>query len=667
MERREFLKLGATAAGGMIIGLHLPQSRAAGVATGPVQLNAWIRIDPDNRITFVCHRNEMGQDVHTSLAMLVAEELEVPVASLAIEQAPVAAVYTNAMIGAQITGGSTSIRDAWLPLRRAGAAARTVLLEAAAKTWQVDVGVLEARNGYVVNRNGNKLSYGFLSGIAAELPLPAPEYLALKAPGSFTQIGSPTQKRLDTRAKVHGERLFGLDATQPGMVYAALAQCPVIGGTVAGVDAAAARAMPGVRDVIDIGEGVAVVADHFWVAKQARDALKISWNTGAGKAVSDASIAAALRAGSKEAGATARANGDIDAGLAKASKRLEAEYELPLLAHVAMEPMNCLARVDDEGCDIWTSTQYPAGAQAVAAARAGLAPEQVKIHSQFIGGGFGRRLDVDFIAQAAAIAKAVPGVPVKLVWTREDDTTHDFYRPASLHRLRGGLDVKGKLIALDHLMVSQSVTERAFPGVVKDGLDPFMTEGASNLVYAVPNLRSRVVIKDTGVRVGYWRSVSHALNAFAFESFIDELAKAGKPRSAAVPPRDAGGAAAPARGAGEGCRDGGMEAFAWCQRGARHRVDGVLRQLHRDDRRGAAPRQGRALRAHRGGGRSGHRGAARPGHRADRVGGDHGSHRRAAQPHQHRRRRGAGTELRPVPAAAHVGDAAHRRRHRRQR
>ena len=528
MKRRQFLELGATATGGMILGLHLPQSRAAGVAEEPVQMNAWIRIDPDNRITFICHRNEMGQDVHTSLAMLVAEELQVPVASLGIEQAPVAAVYTNAMIGAQITGGSTSIRDAWMPLRRAGATVRTVLLEAAARTWQVDVRVLEARDGYVHNRNGNKLSYGFLSGIAADLPVPAPEYLALKAPGAFTQIGSATQKRLDTRAKVHGERLFGLDATQPGMVHAVLAQCPVIGGTVASVDAAAARAMPGVRDVIDIGEGVAVVADHFWIAKQARDALKIGWNLGPGTAVSDASVAAALRAGLEEAGAVARANGDIDAGLARATKRLEADYELPLLAHVAMEPMNCLARVDDERCDIWTSTQYPAGARAVAAERTGLAPERVRIHSQFIGGGFGRRLDVDFIAQAAAIAKAVPGVPVKLVWTREDDTTHDFYRPASLHRLRGGLDAKGKLIALDHLMVSQSVTERAFPGVVKDGLDPFMTEGASNLVYAVPNLRSRVVIKDTGVRVGYWRSVSHALNAFAFESFIDELARAGK-------------------------------------------------------------------------------------------------------------------------------------------
>ncbi|MBP6815181.1 MAG: xanthine dehydrogenase family protein molybdopterin-binding subunit, partial [Burkholderiaceae bacterium] len=305
MKRRQFLELGATATGGMILGLHLPQSRAAGVAKGPVELNAWIRIDPDNRITFICHRNEMGQDVHTSLAMLVAEELEVPVASLAIEQAPVAAVYTNAMIGAQITGGSTSIRDAWVPLRRAGATARTLLVQAAARTWQVDIGVLEARNGYVHNRNGNKLGYGFLSGIAAGLPVPAPEFLALKSPGAFTQIGSATQKRLDTHAKVRGERLFGLDATQPGMVYAALAQCPVIGGTVAGVDAAAARAMPGVREVIDIGEGVAVVADHFWRAKQARDALKISWNTGAGQAVSDASIAAALRAGSKEAGATA--------------------------------------------------------------------------------------------------------------------------------------------------------------------------------------------------------------------------------------------------------------------------------------------------------------------------------------------------------------------------
>jgi CO/xanthine dehydrogenase Mo-binding subunit len=528
MERRSFLQLGATAAGGLILGFHLPEGRAAGLPEGPTQLNAWIRIDTDNRITFICPRNEMGQDVHTALAVLLAEELEVPVASLVIEQAPVAPAYTNRLLGAQMTGGSTSIRDAWQPLRQAGATVRTLMLNAAAKTWQVDVGRLQARNGYVHNTNGNKLSYGWLAAMASTLKVGLPENVSLKSPAAFTQIGSQTQKRLDTFAKVRGERLFGIDARQPGMLYAALAQCPVIGGKVAGVDASAARAMAGVRDVVDIGEGVAVVADRFWTARAARDALKITWDRGPGAALSDASVAAALKAGTKEQAAVARSNGDVEGALARSAKRLEAEYDLPLLAHVALEPMNCLARVSDEGCDIWASTQFPEGARTAAAARAGVDPQRVQIHAQFIGGGFGRRLEADFVGQAAAIAKAFPGVPVKLMWTREDDTTHDFYRPPSLHLLRGGLDAKGKLLALDHLMVSPSVSARAIPDVVRNGLDPFMTEGIDNLVYAVPNLRARVVIKDTGVRVGYWRSVSHALNAFAIESFVDELALAAR-------------------------------------------------------------------------------------------------------------------------------------------
>lgn len=527
MERREFLQLGVTIAGGMSLGFYLPPSRAAAAAPpARFDANAWIRIDADDRITFVCHRNEMGQDVHTALAVLVAEELEVPVGSLHIEQAPAAPVYVNAAIGAQITGGSTSMRDAWVPLRTAGAAARGLLLQAAARTWKVDPGTLVADNGHVIGPGGKKLSYGQLAATAATLPVPAMDAVALKNPAAFRQIGSHTQKRLDTPAKVRGERLFGIDARQPGMVHAALAQCPVIGGTPGKIDDSKAKAIKGVRAVIDIGDGVAVVADHFWTALKARNALQIEWNSGAGATVSDASISAALGAGVAKTGAIARSNGDVAAGLSGATKTIEAVYELPLLAHVALEPMNCLARVDAQGCDIWASTQFPQGAQGVAAARAGVPPESVRIHSQFVGGGFGRRLEVDFIGQAAAIARAMPGVPVKLIWTREDDTTHDFYRPASRHTLTGGLGRDGELVALDHQMVSQSVTERAFPGVVQKGLDPFMVEGAANLTYDVPNLRSSVVIQDTGVRVGYWRSVSNTLNAFAFESFMDELALA---------------------------------------------------------------------------------------------------------------------------------------------
>ena len=302
MERRTFLQLAATATGGLSLGLYLPGSSAA---TTPlhVDANAWIRIDADNRITFFCHRNEMGQDVHTTLAMLVAEELEVPLSALSIEQAPVAAVYTNAMLGGQLTGGSTSIRDAWLPLRQAGAVARQLMLAAAAKTWHIEASHLTVGNGHVIAANGKMLSYGALAATAATLPLPALDSVVLKQPAAFKQIGSVTQKRLDSGAKVRGQRLFGIDAKQPGMVYAALMQCPVIGGTVAGFDDSRAKAMPGVRAVIDIGDGVAVVADHFWMAKKARDALTIEWNFGAGAGVSDASIAAALRAGAASSGA----------------------------------------------------------------------------------------------------------------------------------------------------------------------------------------------------------------------------------------------------------------------------------------------------------------------------------------------------------------------------
>jgi len=525
MERREFIKLSLTAAGGLCLGFYLPEPRAA-AASSVFAPNAWLRIDPDNRITFICPQNEMGQDVHTSLAVLIAEELAVPVASLVIVQAPAAPAYTNAMLGGQLTGGSTSVRAAWVPLRKAGAATRGLLLEAAARTWKLDAKTLTAADGHVTGPGGQRLSYGALAATAAGLPAPALDQVALKAPAAFTQIGKAGQKRLDTPAKLRGDRLFGIDAKQPGMVHAALAQCPVIGGTVASFDDSKARAMPGVRAVINLVDGVAVVADHFWAAKKACDALEVKWLVGAAGSVSSESVTRDLESGLQLPGAIARDNGDVAAGLGQAAKTLEARYELPMLAHAALEPMNCLALVANGACDIWTSTQFPEGAQAAAAARSGVKPESVRIHPQFIGGGFGRRLETDAIGQAAAIAKAMPGVPVKLIWTREDDTTHDFYRPASLHTLEGGLDKDGKLIALHHRMVSPSPTARAFPAFVQGGIDPFMTEGAVNLTYAIPHFRTSVMIQDTGVRVGYWRSVSHALNAFAFESFMDELALA---------------------------------------------------------------------------------------------------------------------------------------------
>lgn len=520
--RRAFLKTSAAAGGGLIVGLYLPASSFA-ADPQPVSANAWVRIAPDNRITLICHRNEMGQDVHTSLAVLVAEELGVDVNTVAIEQAPVDPVYVNLLLGAQITGGSTSIRDAWTKLREAGATARVLLITAAANRWQAQPADCTAQGGFVTHKSGKRLSYGELAAAAAKLPRPT--QVALKQPAEFTQIGKQ-RHRLDSPAKARGQTIFGLDVVQPGMVYASLEQCPVIGGKVASVDDTKARAMSGVLAVVNIGEAVAVVADHYWTAKKAREALQITWDYGPAATLTTDKIYATLKEGAKQDGAIVKQSGDASAALKSAAKTLRAEYELQLLAHATLEPMNCLALVSDKGCDIWASTQFPQGAQGVAAARSGVAAPKVRIWSQFVGGGFGRRLDVDFIGQAAAIAKALPGKPVKLIWTREDDTRNDFYRPASFHTLAGGLDAQGNLVAFDYKMVSSSITNRLFPGVVKNGLDGFMTEGSINLTYDIPNAMQRVVIQEYGLRSGYWRSVSHALNGFAIESFVDELAHA---------------------------------------------------------------------------------------------------------------------------------------------
>jgi len=520
--RRDFLKASALLGGGLIVGLSLPAKNFA-ADLKPVAANAWVRIAPDNTITLICHRNEMGQDVHTSLALLVAEELGVDVNKVRVEQAPVDPVYINALLGGQITGGSTSIRDAWDKLRNAGATARLMLVAAAANAWKVPAAECSVDDGFVVHKGGRRETYGKLADAAAKLPVPGE--VALKPRAQFTQIGKQ-QHRLDTHAKARGKATFGLDVSQPGMVYASIEQCPVIGGKVASVDGTKAKAIKGVIAVVDIGDAVAVVADHFWVAKTAREALAITWDQGAGAGLSTERIRATLRDGAKKDGAIVKQSGDSAAALKTAAKTFHADYESQLLAHATLEPMNCLALVGDKGCDIWTSTQFPQGAQGIAAARSGVATERVRIWPQFIGGGFGRRLDVDFIGQAAAIAKAVPGKPVKMIWTREDDIRNDFYRPASLHTMSAGLDAQGNLVAFESKMVSASITNRMFPGVVKNDLDPFMTEGAANLTYAIPNSMQRVVIQELGLRVGYWRSVSHALNAFAIEGFIDELAHA---------------------------------------------------------------------------------------------------------------------------------------------
>ena len=518
--RRDFLKTGAVVSGGLVIGVTLPEAFAKTAVTTSMP-NAWVKIGSDNRVTILSARSEMGQGVYTSMPTLVAEELEVDLRNIHVEIAPPAEVYINTMLGGQITGGSTSVREAYDKLRIAGAQARMMLVDAAAQKWGVNAADCSARDGIVHGPKGQRATYGRLAEAASKLT--PPKDVKLKDPKDFRYVGKRV-KRLDTPAKVTGKAEFGIDVKLPGMLYASLAQCPVLGGKPASFDAAKARAMPGVKHVVQITDGVAVVAGSWWQAKQARDALDIKWDEGAGKALSSESIAAALRAAAAQPGAVIKRQGDVEAGMKGAAKTVEANYELPFLSHAPLEPMNFTADVRKDSALLVGPIQFQQLAEGMAAAITGFKPAQITVKTTFLGGGFGRRIDLDYMAQAVEISKAV-GSPVKLVWTREDDMTHDFYRPTSIHQMAGALDGAGKPTALKLHLTSPSVTARLFPPFVKDGIDPFMTEAAV-VPYDIPNQLADVVIHDTGVRVGYWRSVSHALNSFANESFIDEMALA---------------------------------------------------------------------------------------------------------------------------------------------
>jgi isoquinoline 1-oxidoreductase beta subunit len=520
LARRRFLQVSALAGGGLLIGCKFG-GKQPGKAVMP---NAWVSIAPDGAIGIICPRNEMGQDVFSSLTMLVAEELAVDPRRVSVSHAPVNPAYSNKLLGgAQITGGSTSVRDAWVPLRQAGAAARIMLVNAAAQQWKVPAAECRAENGFVVHGD-QRLAYGALAEAAVKQA--APQQIPLKPVDRFSVIGKPLP-RIDGADKARGLSIFGIDVMQPGMLYAALSPCPVLGGKVASLDASVAERRPGVRKVVNIGEGVAVVADHYWTAKSALADLKIGWDEGPAARLDTAAIYATLEnARQSPRFAIVKNVGDVSAVMDRL-KTIEATYRMQMLAHATLEPQNCLARVGADGTvDVWASTQYPQGAQAAAAKAAGVKAGQVRIHPQFIGGGFGRRLDVDFVPQAVLIAKALPGTPVKLIWSREDDTTHDFYRPPSVHLLRAAID-GGTVAYFTHTMISPSITQRMFPGTVKDGIDDFMIEGVKNLTYEIPNLLMRTIIQEVGIRVGYWRSVSNSNNAWAIESFLDELAHAG--------------------------------------------------------------------------------------------------------------------------------------------
>ena len=534
--RRTFLKTTIVATGGLlgsglIVGCATMSGNSAGGArslppseTAPGAMpNAWVKVGSDNTISIICARSEMGQGVFTSLPMLVAEELEVAIDRIRVEMAPAREPYINTMLGGQLTGGSTSVREAYDSLRTAGAQARMMLVSAAAQQWKVDPAACRAENARVLGPTGQKSSYGELAEAASKLE--PPKSPQLKDPSAFKIIGKGIT-RFDTPSKVDGTAEFGIDVKLPGMLFAALEQCPVIGGKPMSFDGAKALTMPGVKHVVQITDGVAVVADTYWHARKALETVKVKWNEGPGRALSTPGIQTALQAAATQAGATIKKVGDVDAGLKSATRKIEAIYELPFLSHAPLEPMNFTADVRKDSVLLYGPTQFQQLAVGLAAAAAGVKPEQVTIRTTFLGGGFGRRIDADFIVQAVEISKAV-GAPVKLLWSREDDMKHDFYRPVSLHHMSAGLDAQGMPTAIKFKMTGPSVTARLFAAFVKDGVDPFMTEAAA-VPYAIPNQRVDVVIHDTGLRVGYWRSVSHALNAFANESFIDELAVAAK-------------------------------------------------------------------------------------------------------------------------------------------
>lgn len=574
--RRSFLLAGLAAGGALLIGWgaqpprqRLHPSRPLALAADEVALNGWVALAPDGAVSVVVPRSEMGQGVHTALPMLVAEELDVGLDAVRVIAPPIDKIYANVTVlrenlpfhpddagrtaqgaqwlmakigrelGIMFTGGSSSVRDAWLPMREAGAVARAMLVKAAAQEWDARVEDCRTEDGFVIHVDGRSAGYGALASLAAQAGagLTAQD-VRLKPPSAFRLIGRP-QPRLDSRAKADGSARFGIDARPAGMVYAALAMAPTIGATVATFDADAVRRMPGVLAVVDVssalagrtgaGAGVAVVASTWWQARQAAQALPVTWQPGEGAALSSAGILAGLaRALDEERGYVYHETGAQE--VEGAVRTLRAEYRAPFLAHAALEPLNCTAQVTRGKVRLWASTQVPSIAVDCAARVAGVAREDVAIEVMLLGGGFGRRLEVDMVAQAVAIAKALDGQPVQLIWSREQDTMHDVYRPAALARFTAQLDEGGNILAWDNKSASGAIGHQYFerslglPGV---GPDKTTAEGEYDHQYAIPNQRVAHVTVDSAVPIGYWRSVGHSHNAFFKESFLDEVAHAG--------------------------------------------------------------------------------------------------------------------------------------------
>jgi isoquinoline 1-oxidoreductase beta subunit len=534
VNRRDFLKTGTAGGVAVVIGFHLTPTAFADQAQDqekkpPNPFDAWVRISPDNRVTLVLDKSEMGQGIMTALPMILAEELCLDWKHVTVEQAP-----TNPKIYDHGTGGSGSVAGSWLPLRRAGAAAREMLVAAAAQKWEVSPDTCKAENGRVVHGNPKRyLTYGELVEAASKLPIPNLNTVPLKNSDDFTVVGHDT-RRFEARDKASGAAKFGIDSRPSGLLFAVVARCPVFGGKTASFDATKTKAVPGVRDVIQFETsgrgasttgGVAVLADNSWAAIQGRKALAVKWDEGPAANESSAELHKQFLANAAKPGKVVRNDGDADSALASSPKKIEAAYELPFAPHACMEPMNCTVQIRPDGAEAWVPTQAPQWAQGVIAEAAKLPPEKVIVHTTLMGGGFGRRYQADFVMEAAQVAAKVAGKPVMVLWTREDDMQHGFYRPASYHKMQGAVDPNGNLAAWKHFQTSTSIAAKwSQKGAEDSGLGEFGT--GATLPYITPNLRIEYTLAESSVPRAWWRSVEHSSSGFVVESFIDELAAA---------------------------------------------------------------------------------------------------------------------------------------------
>ena len=519
--RREFIRIAAAAGGGLALTLEVEAQEGlpfhAAPPGPPRPPSAFIHIAEDDSITFVSPAVEMGQGGHTSMPMIFMNELGGDFSRLKVVDAPAAAVYRNPLMGQQATVGSFSVRGWYTQMRRIGAAAREMLIEAAAAEWHVPPSECSVSGSRILHRaSGRSLAFGRVAARAAKLPVP--QNPRLTPARDFTLIGTSPQ-RVDIADKVDGSARYGLDVRLPGMLYAAIKASATLGGRVRSFDDSAAKSVPGFRATVPLPDAIIVVADSYWQARKALDRVRVEYDSGALAGLDSADVSRRLRAAVAEPGEPVRDEGNVERALSRASSKLDAVYEVPYLAHACMEPMNCTASVTTQGCEVWCGTQNPQAAQATAARVLGIPAERVKVHTQYLGGGFGRRGEADFVAQAVAAARSA-GRPVKLVWSREEDIQHDFYRPAAAIRFRAGLDSKGRLIGLDCNVATASAPQFG----PRPAGPSFYTGGVADTSYAIPNLRVTGVNENLGVRFGFWRSVNDSHNPFMLESFIDEVA-----------------------------------------------------------------------------------------------------------------------------------------------